>query len=193
MTNVSLVSSQLRNPDEFALRWSCPPCHKSCADASESAGNFVFVESVSKCRNGVNSGSSNVREHDTLFLLGTAAAPVSPRSDTLVASSFSKLPQPPVPKVQRANCLTARHSKQKQHDDDVVNGISRRSQVMMRQAQHYHKKKTAQQLQHGPLSARRELQSHPLAGQAQACGRLTKGGWAGGPDGTYRDPWCSQC
>ena len=36
-------------------------------------------------------------------------------------------------------------------------------------------------LQHGPLSARRELQSHPLAGQAQACGRLTKGGSAGGP------------
>ena len=51
-------------------------------------------------------------------------------------------------------------------------------------------KKTAHFLQHGPLSARRELQSHPLAGQAQACERLTKGGWAGGPDGTYRD-WCS--
>ena len=29
-------------------------------------------------------------------------------------------------------------------------------------------KKNCQQLQHGPLSARRELQSHPLAGQAQA-------------------------
>ena len=43
---------------------------------------------------------------------------------------------------------------------------------------------------HGPQSARRELQSHPLAGQAQACGRLTKGGWARGPDGTNRDHWC---
>ena len=43
------------------------------------------------------------------------------------------------------------------------------------------------------LSARRELQSHPLAGQAQACGRLTKGGWARGPDGTYRDHWYSPC
>ena len=59
---------------------------------------------------------------------------------------------------------------------------------MMRQARHY--KKTAHYLQHGPLSARTELQSHPLAGQAQACGRLTKGGWAGGPEGTYRDHWC---
>ena len=48
-------------------------------------------------------------------------------------------------------------------------------------------------LQHEPLSARGELQSHPLAGQAQACGRLTKGGWAGGPDGTYRDHWYSHC
>ena len=47
-------------------------------------------------------------------------------------------------------------------------------------------------LQHGPLSARGELQSHPLAGHAQACGRLTKGGWAAGPDGTYRDHWCFQ-
>ena len=46
-------------------------------------------------------------------------------------------------------------------------------------------------MQHGPLSARGELQSHPLAGQAQACGRLTEGGWAGGPDGTYRDHWYS--
>ena len=55
------------------------------------------------------------------------------------------------------------------------------SHVMMRQAQH---------LQHEPPSSRRELQSHPLAGQAQACGRLTKGGKAGGPDGTYRDHWC---
>ena len=64
-------------------------------------------------------------------------------------------------------------------DDDDGNGISRRSQ--------------AQQLQHGPLSARRELQSHPLAGQAQACGRLTKSGRAGGPDGTFRDHWCSHC
>ena len=66
------------------------------------------------------------------------------------------------------------------------------SHGMMRQAQPY-KKKTAQQLRHGPLSARRELQSHPLAGQAQARGRLTKGGWARGPDGTYRDHWCSHC
>ena len=52
-----------------------------------------------------------------------------------------------------------------------------------------HKKKTAQQLQHGPLSARRVLQSYPLAGEAQACGRITEGGWAGWPDGTYRHHW----
>ena len=31
------------------------------------------------------------------------------------------------------------------------------------------------------LSARRELQSHPLAGQAQASGRFTEGGWMEGP------------
>ena len=61
---------------------------------------------------------------------------------------------------------------------------------MMRQDQHFFVKKCMITSQHGPLSAHRELQSHPLAGQAQACGRLTKGGWAGGHDGTYRDHWC---
>ena len=44
-------------------------------------------------------------------------------------------------------------------------------------------------LLHGPLSARGERQSHPLAGQAQACGRPTQGGGAGGPDGTCRGHW----
>ena len=43
-------------------------------------------------------------------------------------------------------------------------------------------------MQHGPLSARGELQSHPLAGQAQACGRPHR--WKGlGPDGTCRGHW----
>ena len=32
-----------------------------------------------------------------------------------------------------------------------------------------------------------------IAPAGWTCGRLTKGGWAGGPDGTYRDHWCSQC
>ena len=36
-------------------------------------------------------------------------------------------------------------------------------------------------MQHGPLSARGELQSHPLAGQAQACGRPTQVDGPGGP------------
>ena len=35
-------------------------------------------------------------------------------------------------------------------------------------------KKTTHSMQHGPLSARGELQSHPLAGQAQACGHPTQ-------------------
>ena len=37
--------------------------------------------------------------------------------------------------------------------------------------------------QYRPLSARSELQSHPLAGQAQACGRLIRR-MDRGPDGT---------
>ena len=41
-------------------------------------------------------------------------------------------------------------------------------------------------MQHGLLSARGELQSHPLAGQAQACGRPTQVDGPGGPDGTCR-------
>ena len=36
------------------------------------------------------------------------------------------------------------------------------------------KKKNIHSTQHGPLSARGELQSHPLAGQAQACGHPTQ-------------------
>ena len=43
-----------------------------------------------------------------------------------------------------------------------------------------------------PISARSELHPHPLAEQAQACGRLTKEGRAGGPDSTYRDHWWLQ-
>ena len=38
-------------------------------------------------------------------------------------------------------------------------------------------------------SARGELQSLPLAGQVQACGRLHTGGRSGGPDGTCRGHW----
>ena len=49
--------------------------------------------------------------------------------------------------------------------------------IMKRQSQH---KTTGQPLWHGPLSARCELHSHPLAEQALACGRLTK---AEGPEG----------
>ena len=46
------------------------------------------------------------------------------------------------------------------------------------------KKKTTQQLRETkPLSARNEHQSHPLAGQAQACGRLIRR-MDRGPDGT---------
>ena len=41
-------------------------------------------------------------------------------------------------------------------------------------------KKTTHSMQHGPLSARGELQSHPLAGQAQACGHPTQ---VDGPEG----------
>ena len=44
-------------------------------------------------------------------------------------------------------------------------------------------------MQHGPLSARGEPQSHPLAGQAQACGRSTQVDRPGGPDGTCRGHW----
>ena len=43
------------------------------------------------------------------------------------------------------------------------------------------KQKHTHSLQHGPLSARGELQSHPLAGQAQACGRPTQVDGPGGP------------
>ena len=43
-----------------------------------------------------------------------------------------------------------------------------------------------------PLSARNEHQSHPLAGQAQACGRLIRR-MDRGPDGTCWDHWCSYC
>ena len=56
--------------------------------------------------------------------------------------------------------------------------------IMKRQFQN---KTTGQSLWRAPLSARSELHSHPLAEQAQACGRLTKGGRAAGPDSTYRD------
>ena len=45
---------------------------------------------------------------------------------------------------------------------------------MMRQAQHY--KKNCPIVAAWTLSARSELHPHPLAEQAQACGRITKGG-----------------
>ena len=48
---------------------------------------------------------------------------------------------------------------------------------MKRRSQH---KTTGQSLWRVPLSARSELHSHPLAEQAQACGRLTQ---ADGPEG----------
>ena len=48
--------------------------------------------------------------------------------------------------------------------------------IMKRQSQH---KTTGKSLWHVPLSARSEIHSHPLAEQAQACGRLTK---AEGPE-----------
>ena len=41
--------------------------------------------------------------------------------------------------------------------------------IIKRQSQH---KTMGQSLWHAPLSARSELHSHPLAQQAQACGRL---------------------
>ena len=50
------------------------------------------------------------------------------------------------------------------------------------------KKPTQQTSWHRPLSARNEHQSHPLAGQAQACGRLIRR-MDRGPDGTCRDHW----
>ena len=40
--------------------------------------------------------------------------------------------------------------------------------------------------QYGPLSARGELQSHPLAGQAQACGHLTQ---VDGPGARWHLSW----
>ena len=83
-----------------------------------------------------------------------------------------------------------RLQKAESDDDDDGNGISRRSQVMMRQAPHRKRKNFLLTLQHGPLSTRRELQSHPLARQAQDCGRLTRP-MERGPDGTCRDHWRS--
>ena len=41
-------------------------------------------------------------------------------------------------------------------------------------------------MQHGPLSARGELQSHPLAGQAQACGHPTQ---VDGPGARWHLSW----
>ena len=43
------------------------------------------------------------------------------------------------------------------------------------------KKKTTNSMQQKPLSARGELQSHPLDGQAQACGQTTQVDGPGGP------------
>ena len=60
--------------------------------------------------------------------------------------------------------------------------------IMKRRSQH---KTTGRSLWRVSPSARCELHSHPLAEQAQACGRL-KGGRAGGPDGTKSDHWCFQ-
>ena len=71
--------------------------------------------------------------------------------------------------------------------DGNGNGISRGSRVMMRQAQHY-KKKLPKSCSMDPgvfvESFNRTRWLEKLS---------TKGGWAGGPDGTYRDHWYSHC
>ena len=63
---------------------------------------------------------------------------------------------------------------------------------MMRQAQHYKKK----------LSNSCSMDSRVLVesfnrtrwlDKLRPAGASQKGGWAGGPDGTYRDHWCSHC
>ena len=63
--------------------------------------------------------------------------------------------------------------------DGNGNGLSWRS--LGHSQDHTLKKKNPTTSQHGPLSARTEQQSHPRAGQAQACGirRMDRG-----PDGT---------
>ena len=65
------------------------------------------------------------------------------------------------------------------------NGFSWRSQGYD-QADWVKKKKTTHSMQHGPLSARGELQSHPLAGQAQACGHPTQ---VDGPGARWHLSW----
>ena len=47
-------------------------------------------------------------------------------------------------------------------------------------------RKTTHSMQHGPLSAHGELQSHPLAGQAQACGHTTQ---VDGPGARWHLSW----
>ena len=62
------------------------------------------------------------------------------------------------------------------------NGFSWRSQGYERSSRLSEEKKNYPfTLLHGPLSARGERQSHPLAGQAQACGRPTQVEGPGGP------------
>ena len=61
--------------------------------------------------------------------------------------------------------------------------------IMKKQSQH---KTTGQSLWRVHLSARSELHPHPLAEQAQACGRLTKAEGPGGTDSTCRDHWWLQ-
>ena len=69
------------------------------------------------------------------------------------------------------------------------NGFSWRSQGYERSGRLSEKRNYPFTVQHGPLSARGERQSHPLAGQAQACGHPTQVEGPGGADGTCRGQW----
>ena len=70
------------------------------------------------------------------------------------------------------------------HHDMLAKERQKRHTVKTRESQCHDEANSSTQyrptLWHRPLSARGELQWHPLAGQAQACGRLTK---AEGPEG----------
>ena len=54
-------------------------------------------------------------------------------------------------------------------------------EVTIRQTESKKKKNYPTTSLNRPLSARNEHQSHPLAGQAQACGAPSSGGWTEGP------------
>ena len=69
------------------------------------------------------------------------------------------------------------------------NGISWRSLGSQSGTTDYGKKNLPTSSRYGPLSARVERQSHPLAGQAQACGRPHRWMDTKGPDSTCRGRW----